>query len=514
MRKAGIGFSAREICAVSLAVLVVSSLGARAVEADRAAPIAYTTVKEIFADLPSRFNADAGKGINAVVQYHLAGEAGGDYYVVIKDGTCQVNEGTHPSPNMTETMAAQDYVDMKNGRLNGQMAFMSGKLKIAGDMGLAMKMESLFRRPPVPAKDVTRASAQQHTRAAQGRDGPAAGQQIVFFPSPASVSPDGKSWLLKVQGRIFEPAARSQGRKLFIDAIAKAADLDDDEKKSALFHERAGYFLSDSEAREHASVAIGDQTFRLPASDNTGYFGAQIAVANDDAVKLAKDGVIAFQSLPTAANPTVVTGQAVLVPDEGISIVTDMDDTIKDTHVLDRKEMLKNTFVRRFVAVAGMPELYRSWKEALGARVQFHVVSAGPWQLNEPLRQFAAEAGFPPFTWHMRSVDINVAHLRELTAKPYAFKVTKIRELMKLFPKRHFVCVGDSGEQDPEVYSKILSEFPDRVDAVFIRDVTEQSQDAARYQKLFRGAAAAKLRVFRDPKDLPVLGTLEIDTDR
>jgi len=45
------------------------------------------------------------------------------------------------------TMAAQDYVDMISGKLNGQMAFMSGKLKIAGDMGLAMKMQSLFKRP-------------------------------------------------------------------------------------------------------------------------------------------------------------------------------------------------------------------------------------------------------------------------------------------------------------------------------------------------------------------------------
>ena len=48
---------------------------------------------------------------------------------------------------MTMTMAAQDYVDMITGKLNGQMAFMSGKLKIAGDMGLAMKMQSLFKRP-------------------------------------------------------------------------------------------------------------------------------------------------------------------------------------------------------------------------------------------------------------------------------------------------------------------------------------------------------------------------------
>jgi len=104
-------------------------------------------VKEIFSAMPTNFNADAAKGMNSVIQFNLTGDGGGNYHVVIKDGACAVNEGTHASPNMTMTMAAQDYVDMITGKLNGQMAFMSGKLKIAGDMGLAMKMQSLFKRP-------------------------------------------------------------------------------------------------------------------------------------------------------------------------------------------------------------------------------------------------------------------------------------------------------------------------------------------------------------------------------
>jgi putative sterol carrier protein len=104
-------------------------------------------VKAIFDAMPQNLNADAAKGMNAVIQFNLTGDGGGNYYVTIKDGTCTVSEGTAPSPNMTMTMAAQDYVDMIAGKLNGQMAFMSGKLKIAGDMGLAMKMQSLFKRP-------------------------------------------------------------------------------------------------------------------------------------------------------------------------------------------------------------------------------------------------------------------------------------------------------------------------------------------------------------------------------
>jgi putative sterol carrier protein len=104
-------------------------------------------VKEIFSQMPQNVNADAAKGMNSVIQFNLTGDGGGNYYVEIKDGGANVSEGTHEKPNMTMTLAAADYVDLISGKLNGQMAFMSGKLKIAGDMGLAMKMQTLFKRP-------------------------------------------------------------------------------------------------------------------------------------------------------------------------------------------------------------------------------------------------------------------------------------------------------------------------------------------------------------------------------
>ncbi|MEA2625745.1 MAG: hypothetical protein QOD06_1790 [Candidatus Binatota bacterium] len=104
------------------------------------------TVQNIFKEMPNRFNKDAAKGMNSVIQFNISGDDGGQYHAIIKDGTLEVNEGTHPSPNMTLTMTAKDYIDMTTEKLNGQMAFMQGKLKIAGDMGLAMKMQTLFRK--------------------------------------------------------------------------------------------------------------------------------------------------------------------------------------------------------------------------------------------------------------------------------------------------------------------------------------------------------------------------------
>ena len=105
------------------------------------------TPAEIFKEMPANLNADAAKGMNSTIQFNLSGDNGGSWYVTIKDGKAEVSQGTASAPNMTLSMTAQDYVDMTMGKLNGQMAFMSGKLKISGDMGLAMKMQSLFKRP-------------------------------------------------------------------------------------------------------------------------------------------------------------------------------------------------------------------------------------------------------------------------------------------------------------------------------------------------------------------------------
>ena len=103
------------------------------------------TVKETFDAMAGRFRADKAAGVNATVQYDISGSDGGTWHAVMKDGTCAVNSGAAPSPNLTISMSSQDWLDMVSGKLSGQMAFMSGKLKLKGDMGLAMKIGSLFQ---------------------------------------------------------------------------------------------------------------------------------------------------------------------------------------------------------------------------------------------------------------------------------------------------------------------------------------------------------------------------------
>ena len=102
------------------------------------------TVKETFEQMPGRFKADRAAGTNATIQYDISGDGGGTWHAVIKDGTFTVTPGAGTNPNLTLQMSAQDWLDMTTGKQSGQMLFMSGKLKLKGDMGLAMKLGSMF----------------------------------------------------------------------------------------------------------------------------------------------------------------------------------------------------------------------------------------------------------------------------------------------------------------------------------------------------------------------------------
>ena len=106
-----------------------------------------TSLQQVFAGMLVVFNKEAAKGLAAVYQFDLTGEKAAQYQVIIENETCAVKEGKHPSPHITITMDAQEYLDMINGKLNPQMAFMSGKMRISGAMSLAMKMATLFPRP-------------------------------------------------------------------------------------------------------------------------------------------------------------------------------------------------------------------------------------------------------------------------------------------------------------------------------------------------------------------------------
>ncbi len=106
-----------------------------------------TSVKDVFEKhIPAKLQAkpDVVSKINAVYQFNISGPGGGAWSVDCTQPGGRIQPGAAASPRCTVAATDQDVLAIVNGRLNAQMAFMSGKLKIQGDMALALKLQQIL----------------------------------------------------------------------------------------------------------------------------------------------------------------------------------------------------------------------------------------------------------------------------------------------------------------------------------------------------------------------------------
>lgn len=102
------------------------------------------SVADVFAHIEEGFHPEKAEGMDAVFQFVLSGDNGGDYWVKVTNQQVEAHEGVHPSPTMTLRATAEDFLALVNGEVNPMTAFMQGKIKVQGDMGLALKLQSVL----------------------------------------------------------------------------------------------------------------------------------------------------------------------------------------------------------------------------------------------------------------------------------------------------------------------------------------------------------------------------------
>ncbi len=102
------------------------------------------SIQSIMDRLCGAFVPERAEGVDETIQFQLNGEQGGEWAVSIQNQTCSVEQGTIPNPSLRFIAEAQDALDILAGKMDPMRAFMRGKLRLEGDMGLAMKMTKLF----------------------------------------------------------------------------------------------------------------------------------------------------------------------------------------------------------------------------------------------------------------------------------------------------------------------------------------------------------------------------------
>lgn len=278
---------------------------------------------------------------------------------------------------------------------------------------------------------------------------------------------------------------------------AELAELSADQEQHFIF--RTHGFIADSESNELVLFRFDKDpdstrfyirnTENRVGTDRNGLIEGSITISEEKAESLlaaqeSRDGWLTFYAV--SENHGGV-GRVRLIPPEGTSVISDVDDTIKVTEIpAGERAVLNNTFFREFRATPCMANMYST----MDADTAFHYVSGGPWQMYQPLSEFlfSGEAGFPEGSFHMKNVRTNpfesesyqdIWSLIASGSQQVTFeqKVGQISALLRRFPKRQFILIGDSGEKDPEVFADIREDFADQIAEIRIRDIVKAAEE-------------------------------------
>ncbi len=337
---------------------------------------------------------------------------------------------------------------------------------------------------------------------------------VVFFNTAAHRDKDGDSWIIPIHGVIYEPNVSVHRRRAMVLALGRFADDSEDlilESRNLI--ERLDYFLVDNERGQDIAVRIGDKVFEVGESAADGHFDDTIRLSDAEVKRLIKAGggksnALEYEAITPASDERKFTGQVQLIGPSGLSIISDIDDTIKHSQVGDPEAVLENTFLRDFQPIPGMPKIYQACEKQETA---FHYVSGSPWQLYLPLVKFLAAEGYP-----RGSFDLKQFRLKDpstavgMLNSPQESKSAAIERILSEFPQRRFILIGDSGERDPEIYGEATGAHRDQVVGIFIRNVTHDKMEDARFQKAAAELDGVTFHLFNRPEEIqPLIENLQ-----
>ncbi|HEV3011002.1 MAG TPA: phosphatase domain-containing protein [Burkholderiales bacterium] len=226
-------------------------------------------------------------------------------------------------------------------------------------------------------------------------------------------------------------------------------------------------------------------------SDGEGYFRIELAPRGR-----VGPGDWQEVELELIETPAVKTTAKVLVPSKRarFGVISDIDDTIVSSHVTNKLKMILTvalTNARTRKPFLGVAAFYRALHAGLNP---FFYVSKSPWNLYAPLVEYLEVQGLPR----------GPLMLRDFGFRPEKeHKRKAIEDILTTYPKLKFILIGDSGEEDPEIYSGIVHRFPDRIRAIYIRSVNQDPGRLEAIERLIREVAKTGCQLVLAPDSEP-----------
>jgi len=344
-----------------------------------------------------------------------------------------------------------------------------------------------------------------------------ADETVVLFPQSASIKPanvtalaeevptdiKARNWHIPIHAWVVEKEEGTASRLLGKYSILSLLGLTNVVSRltaTPVFENRLSWFMADREINKKIWVSLAGEKTQSPRSRPNGHIRFAINYSGP-----AADGSVltyTLTELPAGYRP--VTGRVQLVPEHGVSVISDIDDTIKISNVTSKRDLVRGLFFDEYHPAPGMAEFYH-W---LAKRdVLFHYVSASPWQLYPSLAPFM-DKYFPFGCLSQRHFYIGDRSFIKFFRSSMQYKIRTVEGIIKRYPGRVFVLIGDSGEKDPEVYASVAAKYPKKISNILIREVYDAealkfTDHDDRWEHLRSGLADHQnLVVFHEPSEL------------
>ena len=314
---------------------------------------------------------------------------------------------------------------------------------------------------------------------------------VVFFPT--SATQNNGVWDFQIHSWAFEREEKDLSRILvqnsFKEIFEQIAGLENDGKESITLKQRLMWFLVDNKSNKKLSVTLDNEVKVLNKTASNGHAETKISLNKN----VEKAEWLTYRVKDKYQRD--FSGEVQLIPQEGLSVISDIDDTIKISNVLDKKELIINTFLKPYAVTDGFPEYYKALKKK-GA--YFHYVSASPWQLYPSLKPFMDE-NYPKGTVSLRNFRLKDSSLLAFLEPSTEYKVARIKTIIQRYPKHQFILIGDSGEHDPEIYAEIYKQFSKNIQAIQIRAVEGSDLSDQRFIETFKSVPQERWSVSSKP---------------
>ncbi len=295
---------------------------------------------------------------------------------------------------------------------------------------------------------------------------------------------------------------RVRGRILEENGVRAATDNDSVWRNLVNVYRR---FDSDEIAHAQVRLQLGNATSEVTTNDE-GYFEALLHPRDLPADRFWHDVTVTLLSPVYEQQGQVVALGRVMVPqpDTRFLIISDLDDTVVRTDATNLLKMARTVFLgnaRTRLPFPGVAAFYRALHR--GSEGPFvnplFYVSSSPWNLYDMLADFLDIQGIPSGAlmlrdWGLGGTGVPSGHLE--------YKLGHIRAILADFPDMPVLLIGDSGQEDPEIYRQVVREYPEQVLGIYIRNVSKSADRIAAIERLAEEVAEAGTTLMLTPDTL------------